>query len=303
MDSHLIDRRLLLANHIDIDGLSRLYSQDSTARAILTLFASRTKTSKTTKLSRVRELLALAGPSISRQYHDLVITFTTLEDLGAGQYVHLTDGTSPYFTWSVNLITLSRYALEDAARNRLSGATVPSVAPFRFSRTSVDVPGLRYLFVTNPTAKLLIDLFVLRSKNSHETRLHRAMQLIAAHDSLVPSDRASVRNVFIALEQLGCGRNFFETSSGPATFVWTVPLLDVARVAAGADLPLKSRPTLFDLPQSSPSPLATATEELETTYKIALRGDYSATLSVPLDLTPAEALSLHSFISTLPISA
>jgi hypothetical protein len=176
--------------------------------------------------------------------------------------------------------------------------------------SGVDVDGLRSLYSAGRVANPLLAHFATRVRDSKVTKLVRARDLLVEHNPLVPYPQIPVTTLFEQLEKLGCGRlRHSEGTFIPLAFEWHVSLIDVGLVATSPDYRVgkarheADRATLHGSfsPPASPRvlPDGSRVEQLAA-YCLWLRPSSPAFLSLPSDLTVAEANQVAEFVRLLP---
>jgi hypothetical protein len=191
----------------------------------------------------------------------------------------------------------------------------------------VDVVKLHDFATHDIPATWLLEAFAKREKVSRLTKVMRAYNLIKqvrAKNSWgrdVPLTWQGVVEIFLTLQDLGCGFLVGNAQSGYDHFLWSANLATVGRVAAtrihmGAldrveAMALESRahsrsrqdqamhlvggaPARLPLPKPKPAG--------SIAYHFWVRPDSPVTFSLPSNLTPGEAKRLASFIRTMPFS-
>lgn len=101
------------AGHLEVSELARLYSSDSTVRALCDHMAARDNNQRETKLERLLQRIDREGYSSDRS--QVIAALRRLEAVGCGRYVEGRRGWPSRFVWSIPSRTVSGFARADAA--------------------------------------------------------------------------------------------------------------------------------------------------------------------------------------------
>jgi hypothetical protein len=97
--------------------------------------------------------------------------------------------------------------------------------------SKISAAELKGLYEAKPVARAFFDLAARRERDQSETKVDRLLFLLRANDHNY--DRSEVIELFRALEQLGCGSFVAGRRGWPSRFVWSAPIIEVARAAVG----------------------------------------------------------------------
>jgi len=159
-----------------------------------------------------------------------------------------------------------------------------------------DTNALRKLYGASNAAKAAFDYFAQRQYNSARTTVDRLLAALKQEGHDVA--RSDIVELFKALQSAGCGDFVIGRKGHPSRFEWTVGLADVGRSASGEPVKVEAI--------SEAEKLETAEEEasaemLEHRYR--LRPDTELKISLPVNLTAAEATRIADFVRTLPFAS
>lgn len=153
----------------------------------------------------------------------------------------------------------------------------------------VDLEGLRSLYVTDHTAKALLDYAAGRTKNSTESTVDRLMQNLRS--SGVDS-RSELVAVLKQLDELGVGTFVLGRKGQQTRFKWAASMISVGKAA---------REEIEELEEIDYDELEEeGADELWAEHQYKLRPELEVKLTLPKDLTAREAKRLANFIRTLP---
>jgi len=160
--------------------------------------------------------------------------------------------------------------------------------------SNVDLAELRSFYLFSPEAKIIFDHFSTFGKNMGTSNIDQLLYRLSSEQN--PPSRGAVIQFFRKLQELGCGR-FVQGRRGKKTrFVWGVKLTDVSHVAAGQNIKIGAVPAATEVEEiAGGEPVNDFVE-----HPFRLRKDMNVRLSLPSDLTAAEASRLAAFIQTLP---
>ena len=96
------------SNKVYIEMLRKLYSEDSSARAVLDHFASRERNWGTTTVDRIHRNLLNEGQNISRR--EVIGVFRELENWGCGSFMIGRKGWKSRFEWNVQMVGVGQAA-------------------------------------------------------------------------------------------------------------------------------------------------------------------------------------------------
>jgi hypothetical protein len=153
----------------------------------------------------------------------------------------------------------------------------------------MNIEELKQLYSSNPTAKALCDHMASRHNNQTETKLERIQVRLQADGHDVK--RSELIATFRRFEQIGCGQYIEGRRGWPSRFVWAVGSVSACRAAIGEISTIEPEAQAID---------QTPGDEATITHTYNLRADLKIELLLPMDLTPAEAERIATFVKTLP---
>lgn len=171
--------------------------------------------------------------------------------------------------------------------------------------STVDVDAIRNLYSTNSTAKLALDYFASRERNSGETTVDRLHHVLAAMDLSI--SYPDVRDFLRELADLKCGEYRIGRRGWSSRLIWAVSLISLGQAAAGNAASVEEL-TREEAVEEADAPLeqqskAAPSEASDTRVSYPLRPDRNVEFSLPKDLTMREAQRLADFIRTLPFDS
>jgi len=162
---------------------------------------------------------------------------------------------------------------------------------------NVDLEGLRSLFKSSETAKVLFQNLAKREKNSLISKVERMQSLLANEGIAI--NRSDVIWFFQELERLNCGkfrksRTLKGGGYNPARFEWRVELISVGRAAIGeAETVSPTNPEHLSTPEDD-------TTGVTIKHPYQLRPNLKITIELPADFSSREAQRVSDFVKTLP---
>ncbi len=160
---------------------------------------------------------------------------------------------------------------------------------------NINGADLRSFYLFDTDAKVIFDHLSKYKNDMSTSSIDNLMFKLSSEQS--PPSRWTVIKFFKKLEELGCGR-FIPGRRGRKTrFEWVAKLTDVNKAAQGQNVNIgaASPPTEVAGPTQGGPP-----DEHLVEHPFRLRKDLDVRLSLPTDLTKAEAARLAAFIQTLP---
>lgn len=155
---------------------------------------------------------------------------------------------------------------------------------------------LTTIYHRNSRSRGILDYFANRQKNSKTTSVDRLQKALS--DENIDLTRTEIIDFFRELEDAGCGIFVVGRKGHPTRFEWTVPLIDIGRVARGDEIEV--------LALSNEALDSTTVTEEEANglikHRFVLRPNFDVHLELPEDLSPAEAGRLADYIRTLPFT-
>ncbi len=165
--------------------------------------------------------------------------------------------------------------------------------------SSLNLKGLKSLYVTDAIAKSVLDEFASRQRNQQRTKLDQLLLRLSNAGKV--ASRTGVINVLRKLEEYGCG-NFITGRKGhPSRFEWQYDLSSVGKAAAGGTQSIEEIQPIDDEEDNNGEATPTPSNAIE--HKYQLRSDWQVGIKLPSDLTAREAARLSEFIKTLPFDA
>ncbi len=164
---------------------------------------------------------------------------------------------------------------------------------------SLNVRALKSLYLTDPTAKFVLDEFASRRRNQQKTKLDQL--LLRLSNAGKAAARTDVIDVLRKLDEYGCGRFVTGRKGHPTRFEWQYDLVSVGKAAAGGTQDVEQIQPVEDDENGDED--ATDAPEGSIEHKYQLRPNWQIDLVLPSDLTAREAARLSEFIKTLPFDA
>jgi hypothetical protein len=150
---------------------------------------------------------------------------------------------------------------------------------------------LRRLYAARPAAKAVLDHFASRQRDRTETTVDRLYELLLAEGKSLT--RTEVVHVFRQLHGIGAGVFVIGRKGHPSRFRWAVSATQLARAAAGEDMPVDLAIRL-ESPRERSEVIA---------HRFVLRPAFTVSFQLPSDLSSTEAARLSDFIRTLPFTS
>ena len=155
--------------------------------------------------------------------------------------------------------------------------------------TQPDVKGLKALYKGGAAASAILDHFASRERNWTSTAVDRLMQNVGREGKAI--SRGEAIEVLKKLADLGCGSFVVGRRGRPSRFEWSVGMVGVGKAAAGESVEIE------EVSQDDPNE---ETSEQSFPHRFQLRPDFLVEVSLPGNLTNAEASRLADYIRTLP---
>jgi hypothetical protein len=151
---------------------------------------------------------------------------------------------------------------------------------------------LRALYADSEVAKAALDHFAGRQKSSSQTSVDRLQALLRGLGT--PASRAEIVEFFKALEATHCGEFVIGRKGHPSRFVWAVSLISAGQAAAGETINVEA------LSETEPAELEDEATSGLLDHRFRLRPELELTVSLPPNLTVAEAVRIADYVKTLP---
>ena len=142
----------------------------------------------------------------------------------------------------------------------------------------------------SPVSKLIFEHLAARQRNRKETTVDGLISALQRDGTEV--SRNEVVAIFKELQDAECGKFLVGRKGHQSRFEWKVPLSKVGGIAPAFDASPgeEERKPLVETPAST------------LYHQYILRQDFTVKLSLPADLTDAEASRLADFIRTIPFT-
>jgi hypothetical protein len=165
-------------------------------------------------------------------------------------------------------------------------------------QTQLQVDRLKRLYATKRSARVLLNYAAKQTStaNGLRTTVDALHQLLYGEERPVPSRRELI-SALRAFAQAGCGRFFNGRHGQPSRFIWAAPLGAIGAAVIGAtssSVPSKNSPARIEVSPSESSMIS---------HPFRLRPKLVVSMTLPSDLTGAEADRLAKFIQALPLVA
>jgi len=157
---------------------------------------------------------------------------------------------------------------------------------------TVDIGELQRFYAGDEAAHRILDHLASRKRDRGSTTVNRLQANLESQGRTI--SRGQVIRVLKRLQQLGCGRFMAGRKGWASRFEWGVGMVDVGRAAAGAPV----EPGLLSARDAEEADDEELGQVLDHPFQ--LRRNLTVTVSLPDDLTPAEAGRVADFIKTLP---
>jgi hypothetical protein len=162
-----------------------------------------------------------------------------------------------------------------------------------FPAPSFDAAAVRSLAQSGPTAEWLFGHFANREYNSRETKVDT---IVALKPAVPGFCRTEVVRLLKGLEAAGCGVFVEGRRGGASRIVWSASLISVGQAASDTHKQIEA---LGD-PQRDD---VEAIDDIdERVHRFWIREDYELQITLPADLSAAEAARVAGFLQTLPIT-
>ena len=156
---------------------------------------------------------------------------------------------------------------------------------------------LRDLYASSRAARIVLDYFASRERNSSQTTVDRLMQVRETQGA----SRVEVVHVLKHLETLELGTFRAGRRGRPSRFEWKEDLLQVGAAAREHETPSTKKPELLPQRPNEEMSLGKPLNSVTKTHTYWLRDDVRVDVELPKDLTVQEASRFAGFIKTLPL--
>jgi len=152
---------------------------------------------------------------------------------------------------------------------------------------------LREYYQADQLARLILDYFARRERNSRVTKLDRLQNLLDGEHEFSRGDLVAF---FRRLQEIGCGTFVPGRHGHPSRFEWTADLITVGQVASG-----ESDRVSDDV--SGGDDEANGGDDVDfLDHPFNLRPNLRVHVKLPGDLSVKEAERLADFVKSLPFS-